>query len=117
MRTSAHSDAMSHGRVPNACQTGDSEVVPRVSRVPSRTAPEGEIPRRDARVTICAADGSRLRFESGALRALALEWEWLSLRRGREPASPREARREAGFVVPEGYPGTVTATRCTALFM
>jgi hypothetical protein len=26
-------------------------------------------------------------------------------------------RRPAGFVVPESYPRTVTATRCTALFM
>ena len=36
--------------------------------------------------------------------------------RGCEPVSPYEARRQAGFVVPS-YEVTVTATRCTALFM
>ena len=44
-------------------------------RVPSIAAPEGEIPRWDAWLTTKAAGASRLRFESGALRAHDVESE------------------------------------------
>lgn len=81
------------------------------SGLPSLSASEGEIPRRDATLTASATGESRFRFESGALRPKEVQTATgCQQLAGASPLHYTEpAARRASFFL--SYPNTVTAMR------